>query len=272
MARDYDPMWIDRSVLTGAQYRTDANLAARQSLYAYQQPAIDLSRLVLGLAALRGHETVADVGCGNGVYLAELARTGHAGPVLGADLSAGMLRVAAGRAPEAGLVVADAAGLPLRDGACDLALAMHMLYHMPDQEAVVRELRRVTRPGGQVLVGLNGSDHLGELRVIINEALPAAGWQAGPQDEAGPVVRERLDLHGGQELLAAVFASVSRHDFTAELRLPGPEPVEAYLRSMIITQELPDPESFVAAVVSRIPAGQDGVFRVRTHSGCLVCS
>ena len=272
MTRDDDSMWIDRSLLTGAQYRTDANLAARQSIYAYQRPAMDLPSLVLELAGLHGDETVADVGCGNGVYLAELARRGQAGPVLGADLSAGMLQAAGGRAPGAGLVVADAAGLPLRDDACDLTLAMHMLYHVPDQEAVARELRRVTRPGGKVLVGLNGSDHLRELRVLINEALPAAGWRAGPADGAAPVVSERLNLDGGHELLAGVFTSVTRHDFTAELLLPGPEPVEAYLRSMIITQELPEPESFAAAVLSRIPAGRDGVFRVRTHSGCLVCS
>ena len=88
MTRDYDSMWIDRRMLNGAQYRTDANLAARQSIYAYQQPAVGLSRLVLDLAGLHGHEAVADIGCGNGVYLAELARRGHAGPVLGADQSA----------------------------------------------------------------------------------------------------------------------------------------------------------------------------------------
>jgi SAM-dependent methyltransferase len=177
-----------------------------------------------------------------------------------------------GFATGAGLVVADAAGLPLCAGACDLALAMHMLYHVPDQEAVVRELRRVTRPGGQVLVGLNGSDHLRELRELINEELPAAGRRAGPAGGAAPVVSERLNLDGGHQLLAGVFTSVTRHDFTAELLLPGPEPVEDYVRSMIITQELPEPERLVAAVASRIPAGRDGVFRVRTHSGCLVCS
>lgn len=271
MPRDHDSIWIDRSLLTGTQYRTDANLAARQSIYAYQRPALALPSLVLELAGLHGDETIADVGCGNGAYLAELARRGHAGPVLGADLSAGMLRAAGRRAPGAGLVVADAAGLPLPAGACDLALAMHMLYHVPDKEAVARELRRVTRPGGQVLVGLNGSDHLRELRELINEALPAAGWRAG-SDGAAPVVSERLNLDGGHELLAGVFTSVTRHDFTAELLLPGPEPVEDYVRSMIITQDLPEPERLVAAVASRIPAGRDGVFRVRTHSGCLVCS
>jgi SAM-dependent methyltransferase len=118
----WDP-WTDQSYLRESQYKTDVNLAARQSIYAYQQPRIDLARETLGLAGLDGHETVADIGCGNGRYLAELARRGHAGPVLGADMSAGMLLAARNRAPRAVLLAADAAALPVRDAAADLTLA-----------------------------------------------------------------------------------------------------------------------------------------------------
>jgi trans-aconitate methyltransferase len=95
--------------LQQVQYRTDANLAARQSLYAYQYPRIDLPAAVLGLSSLRGQEIVVDIGCGNGAYLAELARRRHTGPVVGVDLSAGMLAAARRRAPAAALTAADAA-------------------------------------------------------------------------------------------------------------------------------------------------------------------
>lgn len=80
------------------QYRTDALLAARQGLYRYQHPRLDLPALVLGRAGLTGAETIADIGCSNGAYL---ARRGHAGPVLGVDLSDGMLRAARARFPGA---------------------------------------------------------------------------------------------------------------------------------------------------------------------------
>lgn len=101
MIGDEDRLWADRSLLRGVQYRTDANLAARQSLYRWQRPRLDLPPLVLDLAGLRGSETITDVGCANGAYLADLARRGHQGPVLGMDLSPGMLNAARSRAPAA---------------------------------------------------------------------------------------------------------------------------------------------------------------------------
>jgi SAM-dependent methyltransferase len=263
MNGDRSPLWTDRSCLLQVQYRTDANLATRQSLFAYQHPRIDLPAAVLGLAALHGQETVADIGCGNGAYLAELAHRGHAGPVLGVDLSAGMLAAARRHAPAAALTAGDAAALPLRDHAVSLTLAAHMLYHVPDPDAAVGELRRVTRPGGQVLVVLNGPGHLRELRDLI-----AATLQVTASD---PPLGQRLRLDEGQNLLVSQFASVIRHDFTSELRIRGPEPIESYVRSMISIQDQPDPAAVAAAVASHLPTSA-GPFRIRTHTGCLVCT
>jgi hypothetical protein len=56
MIGDDDRPWTDRSLLRGVQYRTDANVAARQSLYSWQRPRLDLPPLVLDLAGLCGSE------------------------------------------------------------------------------------------------------------------------------------------------------------------------------------------------------------------------
>ena len=265
MSDDPGVLWVDRPWLVGSQYKTDANLAARQSIYVYQRPRHDITRLVIDLAGLDGGELVADVGCGNGAYLAELAGRGHAGPVLGLDLSPGMLRAAHDRAPGAGLTVADAATLPLPGGVLDVALAMHMLYHVPEPAAAVRELRRVTRPGGRVLVVLNGDDHLRELRDAVGEWLPEAGAHLASQ-------HERLTLEAGERLLAGHFGSVTRHDFTAELVVPDPDPVVGYVLSTRVAQHVPEPENLAAAVLDRLSTGPDGSYHISTHSGCLVCS
>lgn len=263
MKADDSQLWTDRARLRDVQYRTDANLAARQSIYAFQHPPLDLPARVLELAAVRGDETVVDVGCGNGAYLGALARRGHTGQVLGVDLSAGMLRAARARAPQARLAAGDAAALPLRDHASDLTLAMHMLYHVPAPRAAVRELRRVTRPGGRVLVVLNGRDHLRELRDLIATALRDL-------QERVPSPGERLRLDDGQDLLAGEFTSVIRHDVTGTLLIPGPGPVEDYVRSILFADELPDPGAFATAVGRLVPT-TTGPFLVRTHTGCLIC-
>jgi SAM-dependent methyltransferase len=251
----------DRSFLRDVQYRTDANLAARQSIYAYQHPPLDLPARVLDLAAPAPGDLVADVGCGNGAYLAELARRGFAGRVIGADLSAGMLAAARARS-RAALIVADAAALPLRGGCADLTFANHMLYHVPDPAAAVRELRRVTRAGGRVVVVLNGADHLTELRAII---AAADGPDATPPGE-------RLRLDGGEALVRTVFPSVTRHDFRGELLIPSAEPIADYVRSMSRAQALADPEPLIKAVLDHIRNGPGRLFRVTTHAGCLVCA
>lgn len=262
MSPEDAPPWTGRSWLREVQYHTDANLAARQSLYRFQHPRVDLPRMVLDLAALNGAETVADVGCGNGAYLAELTCRAHTGPMLGIDLSTGMLHAARGRAPAAALAAGDAAALPVRDGASQLTIAAHMLYHLPQPAAAARELRRITHSDGLVLVVLNGEDHLRELRDLITAALDRrTAGQAPP--------RERLRLDRGEALLAAEFSSISRHDFASDLLIPGRQPVEDYVRSMTITFGLPDPQAFAALVASLIPP--DEPFRVRTHTGCLVC-
>ena len=57
-------------VPAGRAVPVDANLAARQSIYAYQHPPVDLPAQVLDLVDRPAAGVVADIGCGNGRYLA----------------------------------------------------------------------------------------------------------------------------------------------------------------------------------------------------------
>jgi SAM-dependent methyltransferase len=269
---DASRILTDHGYLTRVQYRDDTNLSARQSIYVYQQPRMDLVATVLDLAGLTGQETVVDIGCGNGFYLAGLARRGHAGRLLGADLSPGMLATARTVASPGtvAVAVADAAMLPLADGVADVTLAPHMLHHVSNRAAAAGEFRRVTRRGGQVLVVLNATDHLAEFGELASGTVAALGLSdPGFLVEYGSYLSMTLD--DGQRLLAEVFDSVERHDFVARLVLPSAEPVGRYIGSMRATQTLPDPAAFTAAAVARIPFGPDGTFVVTTHCGLLIC-
>ncbi|HEV7525477.1 MAG TPA: methyltransferase domain-containing protein, partial [Acidimicrobiia bacterium] len=85
---------VDRDYLREEQYASDANLSSRQAIYRFRTPALRTAPWALDLAGLGGDERVADIGCGNGLYLAELQRREHRGPTVGMDLSPGMLTAA----------------------------------------------------------------------------------------------------------------------------------------------------------------------------------
>ena len=115
-----------------------------------------LDRALLdALVELAGPGTLADVGCGSGHvtrYLA--ARTPD---VVGVDLSPGMIEVAREGAPELTFVVGSALALPADDGAWAGAVLLYSIIHLSDEDraAAFRELARVLRPGGWVLVAFH---------------------------------------------------------------------------------------------------------------------
>lgn len=154
------------------QYADDRNLGARQRLWQHQEPSFDVVGWVLGLAGVSPGMRVLDAGCGNGLYLRGLRDRGAL--AVGCDLERGMLRAA-----HPALLNADVTALPLRDGSVDVALAVHMLYHVPDREAAVRELRRVTAAGGTCVAVTNGARHTRSLRDLVERAAgrEAPGWR-----------------------------------------------------------------------------------------------
>ena len=100
--------------------------------------------------------TLLDVGCGTAVLLGELRGWGMAPErYVGADPSAEMLRAGWGRieghAPAA-VVCAPAEALPFADAAFDTVVSVSSLHYWAEPEAGLREMRRVVRPGGRVLV------------------------------------------------------------------------------------------------------------------------
>jgi ubiquinone/menaquinone biosynthesis C-methylase UbiE len=256
---------VDREYLTKVQYASADNLAARQSIYRYQQPQLNAPSWALDLARMRGDERVLDVGCGNGTYLWLLGQRHHAGPVFGFDLSPGMLPV--GRDHEAMLGVCDAQQLPFPDATMDALLAMHMLYHVPDRSRGLTEMRRVLRPGGVMLVVTNSSHHLHQLNAIVHGSLRDVAGIEG----AGSRAYLKFKCETGEHELREHFDSVEHHEARSELVVPEVEPVVDYVRSMstvIAAHEhiLTDVERRVREVIDR-----DGAFRVDTHMCCFVC-
>ena len=213
----------DRGLLT-SQYASSANLEARVSVYRYLEPAGDppggLQRWVVDQVDWHDGMRAVDVGCGPGPYTEELCR--HAELVLGLDLSAGMLAEARTRTSPAGAgaifgaSVADAAALPLAGASVDVVLAAHMLYHVADIEAAVSEFHRVLRPGGCLLVVLNGAADKQEMRQMWRDAAASVGAAFEP-----PWWGTRANLDNISELLAPRFPAVTIKRLPGRFRFPA---------------------------------------------------
>jgi len=109
------------------------------------------------LGVLEPGQSLLDVGCGPGTVTLDLAKRLAPGEVVGIDMSATVIESAraAGKDADAANVtfdVADAYALPYADDSFDVVHAHQVLQHLSDPVAVLREMRRVAKPGGVVAV------------------------------------------------------------------------------------------------------------------------
>lgn len=117
-----------------------------------------LRRRAIALEALGAQpgETVVDVGCGPGYYVADLLQmVGEQGRVIGADPAPPMLAMTERRAGghrAVRVVQASANELPLDDACADRALSVQVFEYLADVPGGLTELHRVVRPGGRVVL------------------------------------------------------------------------------------------------------------------------
>lgn len=122
-----------------------------------------LAALFCGWVGVAPGMRALDVGCGPGALTARLVEALGPASVRAVEPSPSFAQAARDRLPGVEVTQATAEHLPLGDDAVDLALAQLVVHFMPDPVAGLREMARVTRPGGQVA---------------------AAVWDLGPGDRA----------------------------------------------------------------------------------------
>jgi SAM-dependent methyltransferase len=215
--------WSDRAYLD-AQYGDSSRLGARANLHAKYGRG-DWQAWVLAQHAWRAGERVLEIGCGPGWLWAEGAATPGMSLEL-TDLSPGMVGEAVERAKAAGWTaagrVADAAALPYSDGAFDVVVANHMLYHLPDPAAGVAEIRRVLKAGGVALIATNGAGNLAELFALRRQVFGGEG---------GERASSRFTLESGAPMLAAAFDTVELRRYDDPLTCTDPADVIGYITS-----------------------------------------
>jgi ubiquinone/menaquinone biosynthesis C-methylase UbiE len=128
-------------------------------------PLITRKRLLEILAPSPG-ERLLELGPGTGYYTLSVAQRLDGGQLSVADIQQTMLDHTMGRAERAGIAnieptCADAQALPFEDGTFDGAFTVTTLGEVPDPDRALRELARVLKPSGRLVVGeLFGDPHM----------------------------------------------------------------------------------------------------------------
>ncbi len=178
----------------------------------------------IGKLVPRGMKVV-DIGTGTGILALDLVQAGvH---VIAVDHSHRMLEAARGKLAASGcarveLRHGDATSLPLEDGEVDAALAHMVLHYVASPPEAIREMARVVRPGGRVvLVDFVRDDDSARERDWMRKDLGVL-WQGFPADRIKGWLEEAglqdatVEVHGpsapGNDLPGTFIASAHRPD------------------------------------------------------------
>jgi ubiquinone/menaquinone biosynthesis C-methylase UbiE len=237
------------------QYSDSQRLGIRQETHRlYSENPVSFLEWATERLDIRPGMTVVDVGSGRGIYHALFRRRGA--HVVGIDRSIGMAREAGAGCVS---IVGDAQSLPLADAMCDRAVCNHVLYHVPDQKLAMRELRRIVRPGGRVMIATNGARNNERMYEIARLAASDLG-RTSTITRASPFRLEDVDR------VRESFANVTVSIFENAFRFPKAEPALRYWRSM---REDPELEAAMRGRIDEIIRAE-GTFRVPLVAGCFV--
>jgi ubiquinone/menaquinone biosynthesis C-methylase UbiE len=179
---------------------------------------------LIAAAHLQGGQRVLDVACGTGVVTRLAAeRVGAAGAVAGLDVHPGMLAVARAHTPPGTTIAwhqANADSMPLPDNRFDVVLCQMGLQFVSNKLAALREMRRVLKPGGRVLISVPGPKPA--LFAVMTDAL--ARHLSPKAASFGDLVFSMHDADELSELMrSAGFLDVEVRAKPKTLPLPAPE-------------------------------------------------
>jgi len=177
---------------------------------------------------LQAGERVLELGCGPGDLWLQTALPDGLQAAL-TDLSAGMvsearrrIRAAVSAQRRFSFAVVSALTLSFADETFDLVIALGLMDHVPNRPEMLREVRRVLRPGGRFCASAGGRSHLHEMESLIRPFLPEANYGGDSQ---------RFGLENGEKLLSPFFDLPDLETYEDVLTFNEARPIVAYVLS-----------------------------------------
>jgi ubiquinone/menaquinone biosynthesis C-methylase UbiE len=257
------------------QYATTDKLDIRiEAHQRYSERQDDFLDWVLDHLDPKPGDAVVDVGCGRGSYHILLVQRG-ARVILALDTSTGMVSTAQQQANALPVVAIEASAerIPVPDASYDLGMANHVLFHVGDVAAALRELRRVLKPGGRAVLATAGANSAARLESLHREAAERLGYKP-----TGRVI-DRFNMEH-LDLVRSVFPNAERAIRDDAFLFPSTEVTLRYYASGMIDAiaNRPVDNSHRDRLLRLVREGVDaiiaceGVFRDPKPAGCFVVS
>lgn len=196
------------------QYADEAKLETRRAVWHPTADGRDPVEVAAAVVRATGARAILEVGCGTGAFAERLMADNPHATVIATDQSERFVELTAARGVDARR--ADVQDLPFAEASFDLVAALWMLYHVPDLDRGLAEIRRVLRPGGRLLAVTNGREHTADLR----------------REAGGEALATQFSSENGEEALRRHFDHVSREDLATRAVFPDHATAVAYLDTL----------------------------------------
>jgi SAM-dependent methyltransferase len=254
------------------QYRDSRNLDARIRLHQlYSTNSYGWYRWYLDQLDLPAACRILELGCGPGaMWKDNLHRLSPGWQLIMSDYSLGMVQEArqnTAAARQLRFARLDAQAIPFPNASFDAVLANHMLYHVPDQQRAIAEIRRVLKPGGKLYAATNGETHMVALFDLILAFAPSPSWQAFAS--RGDSWYTSFTLENGASKLGEHFAQVRVARYDDDLVVTDVDALVDYVLSMQSFASQQATASEVALFHDRVAAqiAAHGAVRIHKDAG-----
>ena len=223
---------IDKENLQSNAYIDSNNLSKRVALYEYTVPRYSVTEEVVRTLKIEGSESILDVGCGDGKLLINLRiGAGHKGPLVGLDISEGIVNEAAKNADSSNANIffrkADVQSLPFPDEHFDVVTACHMIYHVQDVDKALKEMTRVLKPKGQFVLSANSvKSKIEVLRPLKEKVAKKFNLTSFPDTTV------RFNIESGEELLQKYFKNLTLKIYKSDISVQSSDPYLAYFTTL----------------------------------------
>ncbi len=247
------------------QYATASNLSTRISIHdKYSTNKTGFGKWIFSNYTIDPGTRILELGCGTGdSWKGRESFIKNCSQLVLSDFSEGMVKHAAenvGKYNNVEYKVIDIQDIPYADESFDIVIANMMLYHVPDIDKGLREVRRVLKKGGRFYTATYGEHGIVEyLSKVLSEY--------GVKD----TLNKNFTLQNGQEILSRVFSNAQKLEYADSLAVTNTNDMVEYIysmTSMTVLHTVPK-QNILETLAAHT---ENGILHVPKEYGMFICS